>query len=377
MGDIALFVEKASAAQIVNRSFTLSSSANGNVADGGAGEGGNGAQATHTFGFTEGDTGATVGSIEFLYCTTPLPTTTCTTPTGMDASTVVSVGTGGTGSEWTFDAATTNSIRLTRSGGAGLIANAQTLTFGAGSTGSDYIKNPTTDNEEFFVRITTFSDATYTTEADQGTVASAVAQQIDVTAKVQEVLNFSVAGDEDAVDAPGTSCDPLTGSGAVGLGDTDDVLSFSQAYDAHSYFRVSTNANNGTAVTYSGDTLTLVGGSTQIAAASSAGESSSVGSEQFGLAVDNTNGSHTFDTLASTSPYTQGNGTIIDAGTAQFAFDTNSVTAPVEVASSAGVAGDKTIVCDTGAVRYIGNVSTTTSAGIYTTTLTFIATPEY
>lgn len=372
LADIVLFAQHAEAAQIVTRSLALSSSANGNITVGAAGTGGNGAQARHTFTFTEGTAAATIGSIEFQYCTTPLPGTTCTAPTGMDASTVVSIG-GTTTTGWSLgtagNAPTASRIRITRT--ASNITDTQNLIFGTGSTGTDYIKNPTADNEEFFVRITTFSDTAWTTAVDQGTVANSTAQQIDITAKVQETLNFSVGTTATTANA---TCDPLSGS-ALNLGDGDGVLSFQQAYDAHSYFRVSTNANNGTIIYYSGDTLKS--GANDINPIGTTATASTVGTEQFGLAIDDT-GTQTadefnFDSLTASGQYTDGQGTITNGGTASFAFDTASVTAPVQVANS----GASTIVCDTGSVRYLGNISTTTPPGIYTTTITYLATPTY
>lgn len=374
VSDMVLFMQHASAASITSRKLTLSSSANGSITTGAALSGTNGSKTKHTFQFTEGTTTATVGSIEFLYCTTPLPGTTCTAPTGLDASTVVSVG-GTTASGWSLgtggNAPTVSRIRITRT--PGTITDTQNLAFGTGSTGTDYIKNPTLDNEEFFVRITLYSDAAWTTSGDTGTVANSTAQQIDVTAKVQETLNFSVGT---TVTAPnGNACTPFSDSGALDLGDADGVLSFQQAYDDHSYFRLSTNANGGTVIYYSGDTLKS--GSRPITAIGTSATASDVGAEQFGLALDSSDtqsgSGYSFSQLAATAPYGSGNGTITDGGTATFAFDTNSVTTPVQIAQ----ATNSTVTCDTGSVRYIGNISTTTPPGIYTTTISYIAAPTY
>ncbi|HEX9153896.1 MAG TPA: hypothetical protein VF809_03685 [Candidatus Saccharimonadales bacterium] len=368
--DVLVFTPSAAAAQIVTRSLALSSSANGNITVGAAGSGTNGAQTKHTFTFTEGTTAATIGSAEFLYCTTPLPDTACTAPTGLDVTTVTTIG-GTTATGWSLGTNTANRVRVTRT--AGNITDTQNLVFGAGGTGTDYIKNPTTDNEEFFVRISTFSDTAYTTVVDRGTVANSTAEQIEITAKVQETLNLSVGT---TATAAGTTCAALTGS-ALALGDGDGVLSFQQAYDAHSYFRISTNANVGTVVYYSGDTLKY--GANDINAIGGTAAASAVGTEQFGLAIDDTgtqtSDQYTFNSLVASAQYTGGQGTITNGGTATFAFNTASVTTPVQVASTSG--STKTIVCDTGSVRYLGNIATTTVPGIYTSTLSYLATPTY
>jgi hypothetical protein len=362
--DALILMPHASAAQITDRKLTLTSSANGNITTGAALSGTNGAQTRHTFDFTLGTTG-TVGSIELEYCTTPLPGTTCTAPTGLDVSTVSTVG-GTSASGWSLGTLTANRLRITHTPGS--MSGALNFAFGTGSGGgTDYIKNPTTDNTTFFVRITTFSDAAYTTAVDQGTVANATADQIDITAKVQETLNFSVGS---TYTAPTASCVALTNAN-LPLGDpAEGVLDFTQAYDAHSYFRVSTNANGGTVVYYSGDTLK--NGANTITAIGTTATASAPGTQQFGLAVDSADANHSFASLAPTAPYDGGDGTITNGGTAQFAFDTASVTTPDQIAAATG-----TITCDTGSVRYLGNISTTTPPGIYTTTISYLAVPTY
>ncbi len=393
VGDIALFAPQAKAAQITARKLTVSSSANGSIAVGNPGEGGNGQKARYTFAFTIPTTG-NIGSVLFQICTSPLPGTTCTSPTGFTAANATSVNTTGTGFATGFSVDTstnltgspynctgtspgrTNCIAITRTAASVSSGTAVTAVFGGGA--SDYITNPTTDNSTFFVRMTTYATNAFTTAVDQGSVANSTAQQIDITAKVQETLNFSVGS---TVTPPGSSCTAFSDSGALALGDpTEGTLSFQQAYDAHSYFRISTNANGGSVVYYSGDTLKS--GSNSISAAGTTqptpntAVASAVGSSQFGLAVDSsdtqTGNGHSFTSLAATAPYTAGNGTITNGGTALFAFAPSSVATPVAIASASG-----TITCDTGSVRYLGNISTTTPPGIYTTTITYLATPTY
>lgn len=386
--DLLAFMPRAHAAQLTSRKLTLSSSANGSITAGTAGTGTNGSKAKHTFDFTA--SGASIGSMEFLYCTTPLPGTTCTAPTGLDASTVTSIG-GTSATGWSLgtagNAPTANRLRITRTAATFTTVN---LAFGMGGSGTDYIKNPTTDNQAFFVRITTFSDTAYTTTVDSGSVANSTAQQIDITAKVQETLNFSVGSPVSPATppAPGATCAPLTDSGTMALGDADGVLSFSSAFDNHSYFRVSTNAINGTLVYYSGDTLksganTIA--SVGLTAGAGGGTSSTPGTAQFGLALDSSDtvsgSGHSFTDLAANNGsniaghgfnYANGNGTISAGGTAKFQFDVNSLTTPRPIAIASS-----TITCDTGSVRYLGNIATTTPPGIYTTTVTYLVVPQY
>ncbi len=57
----------------------------------------------------------------------------------------------------------------------------------------------------------------------------------------------------------------------------------------------------------------------------------------------------------------------------KFAFNTNSQTIPVEIASQ----DDQVVNCVTGKMRYIANIAATTPAGIYTTKINYIAAPQY
>lgn len=371
--DVLIFLPKASADQITSRKVVISNSANGGLVAG--------QNVTYTFTFTvPGAPGTAVQSMDFQFCSSPLPGTDCNIRTGQSVTgaaisgspsglTGWSLGTSGNAptNSWSNGTSGTGGrVRITRSNATGVgLDTPVTIAFSG-------ITNPTTDNQTFFVRMVTYTDTAWTTSRDTGSVANSTAQQIDITAKVQETLNFSVGT---TPVAPGSSCTAFSDSGALALGDpTDGTLSFSSAYDGHSYFRVSTNANGGTVIYYSGDTLKS--GSNSIAAIGTSAAASAVGTAQFGLGIDSadtqTGNGHSFASLASTAPYNAGNGTITNAGTAQFAFSTASLTTPVQIASASG-----TITCDTGSVRYLGNISTTTPPGIYTTTISYIAVPTY
>ncbi len=419
---------------LVSRSLNLASSAMGNINTDfhgtavNPGEGGNGQKTKHTIKFTMATSGATVGSITIMYCTSPILQNTCTTPTGLDATHVGSVTVaatsgaiaGGANGGFTLDAATTNNllspsanglcknlagnsttdterancVALKRVGGALAETGAPgiSITYGGGS--SDYITNPIVsqannlESYTFYARIQIFGTTSYTTLVDYGGTAASTAQQIDILTKVQEILNFSV-GVLPLLNS-GTACTPLgsqTGgdTGYIEIGDGNSVLSTLQAYQNHSYFRVNSNTVNGTKIYYSGYTLTS--GSNKITAMGTpqpgpptTAASSSPGSKQFGLSIDSSDtqlqggqpAGYSFVDMSATPPYGGGAGTITSGGTATFAFTEASITSPVEVANSTGG-----VACDTGSIRYIANVSTSTPAGIYTTTITYIATGTY
>lgn len=428
---IPLVVPKVSAGLVSERSLKLSSSANGNVSTNSSGtdvcalttfanpQGGCGAKAKHTVTFTMATSGDTVGSIIIMYCDSPILQNSCNTPTGMTAANLTSVTVSVDGTpdgSFTLDTATTDNDALNNiaavdnnghcnidavsfvrencvvinTGSGVTFPGAPEITIEYGGGTSDYIKNPTPDNYSFYARILIFDDTGYSTLGDYGGLAAATAQQVDILAKVQEILNFSVG----VVPTPrvGVACTPFSDANpTLELGDSNSVLSTLQAYVKNSYFRVNTNTVNGTKVFYSG--RTLESGIADInpmpintTPNPDEGTQSIPGSEQFGLAMDQDdtdpdglggqgggeNEGYSFTDMTKSPPYHEGHGTITNLGTAKFVFETASVTSPREIASSASG-----IACDTGSIRYIANVSTSTPAGIYRTTLTFIATGTY
>lgn len=381
--NLASFFGTASAADLTSRSLTLSSSLVGTEAGGSAGDAINGAAATHTFGFTASTGGA--DTIRFDYCTTAIGP--CTAPTGLVLTGGSLDGQSGAASgfgSYTVGNApaggTNNSISI--SGGA-LTAAAATIVFGD-------ITNPTTVGT-FFVRIQTI-DADGPTDIDEGTVASSITAGIEITARVAETLGFSTTGAFTGVGDPGSNCAPVTGSGAITLGDpTENTLSLTQAYDNYSAFRLYTNAAGGVVVQYTGETLTRSAGG-DIDAIGGTAEASAA-EEQFGLAIDdsvggeldvdsasreNMNMQYVTDELdfanagelSFAAEYGGGEGTLTHgSGTALFAFEPNT---PTTIASTLGYTE-----CKTAAVRYIANISPTTTSGTYTTTIVYSAVPTY
>jgi hypothetical protein len=403
---------------LAQRSLSLSSSAVGSISTATPGNGGNGQKAKHTITFNMATTTPTIGSILVMYCTSPVPQASCTTPTGMTAANLTAATvTGLSGTQaFSLDTSTsnasinsaipanlgvcngasatrTNCVAVNRTTNVTEAAGTLTVTVAYGGNASDYITNPTTVNYSFYARVFVFSGAgasSYTTLVDDGGVAASTAQQITITARVQERLDFSVGA---TPTAPSTTCAPFTDSGALNLGDPSNgyTLSTGTTWDTHSYFRVDSNTANGTVIYYSGDTLK--NGSNSITAINSGspstnGTKSTLGTRQFGLAIDSSDtqsgSGYSFTDLAANNntniaaypyDYGGGNGTILGGGgvgEARFQFDTASVTAPKPIAlSSQGIS------CDTGSIRYMANISTNTPAGIYTTTITYIATGTY
>jgi hypothetical protein len=135
---------------------------------------------------------------------------------------------------------------------------------------------------------------------------------------------------------------------------TGDTLGSGSETVAHT-FDVTTNAPSGYLVTVSGATLT--DGAKSIDAIGGSSAASSAGSEQFGIRVTASGGSGT-----ASSPYNHAS---------NYAYD--GVSVPDEVASAA--TGDNTLT--TYSVRYLGNISPTTEAGSYSSTLTYVVTGNF
>lgn len=250
-----------------------------------------------------------------------------------------------------------------------------------------YITNPGAG--AFFVRMNTFDSDTLqdeTTKIDGGvTVANVMNESIHITTKVLETMSFSV-GTENPDNVAGShgTCDPIVTNDQIELGDPSAEFSLSTlvAYDATSYWRLSTNSSGGATVYYSGATLNNTVGDNIDGMTSE--DISHYGTEQFGLAVDATPDTPDAGAPASSllplvaeTGYDEGQGTINEANfndnTAKFNFATTSLTNPVAIASH----DDAGIDCSTGKMRYIANIAANTPAGVYTTKINYIAAPRY
>lgn len=235
-----------------------------------------------------------------------------------------------------------------------------------------------------------------------------------------------------------TPAQAATGANVLALGDqnAESSLSTTATYSTHSYWRLSSNSSAGATVYYSGSTLSNTEGN-QIQAIGPNATAPIRGTPQFGLALANgTQASNAagpyavatsnIETDATKGPFENGadtpsadtlspsfqtdmtagsfsdyhttpqlyplvpetnyqygagvingpaSGTFTGYGTTdtQFAFDPTSQTIPVAIAQEPTTVVD----CVTGKMRYIANIAATTPAGIYTTKVNYIASPQY
>lgn len=328
-------VIQASAAPITGRSVVLSSSA------------GDATGVTYTLTTAAlPTTGAAVKSFEIKFCSSLAGA--CTTPTGFSSasSTLSAQPTGlGAASGWTVNTSVPGSLR---------IVNAANVTNPSGviSVAWSSVHNPTATNTAFYGIVTSYSDATWTTAIDSGSIALSTAGQIQVGLTVGETLTFCTG-----TSITGQNCATAAGS-VVNLG----AGSTTAPATGTSILAASTNGATGYSVTVSGATLTS--GANTITPMTTGGVSS-VGTKQFGL---NLAGANTTPVVGST---VSGTGTGVAAsnyGTNNnFRFNSGDV-----IATAAGSTNANTFT-----VGYIANIDGITPAGSYNTVLTYTATANF
>jgi hypothetical protein len=341
----------ASAAQITSRSLTL-------VAGVSAGGSQFSGVVNHLFAFTLPTTG-NVGSIQFLYCTTA--SGTCTIPPGLSTtSATLASQSGDTG--FTITNTTQGAPYITKS--ATSITGPQAVSYQLNT-----ITNPSTPNQTFYVRISSYAAATLGGGVvDTGTVAASTATQIVLTGTMPESLIF---------------CSGATISTTAGIPDcttaTAGTVSFNQLFSptaaatATSQLAASTNAGSGYNITVNG--LTMASGGNQITAMTNT--ASAVGNSEFGMnLVANSTASSSPAVGINIAPTSNATTLRGQALTGYNSADTWKFNSGDSIANSAdGGAGPTNAQIYT--VSYIVNVPGSQAAGVYTTTLTYVCTATY
>ena len=268
---------------------------------------------------------------------------------------------------------------------------------------SQYITNP--GSGSFFVKINTYDSEDTNDHVAGGshnidggvTVANVMTDSIHITTKVLETMAFSVGTQNpDTQSVQHGSCDAIkTVNGNkldLGNANAESSLETTQAYDVHSYWRLSSNSSGGATVYYSGDTLRNTVGDYIKDMPIKA--HSKPGTEQFGLALVDA-GADVMDTNVATNttypsnwfkpnvaplaielPYAEGVGPISDEDASQnasFAFKESSKSVPEVIARN----NNQVVTCATSKVRYVGNIAADTPAGVYTTKINYLAAPQY
>ncbi len=190
---------------------------------------------------------------------------------------------------------------------------------------------------------TTVASISGVTNAHAGN-SSAYTTKVCATVGSAQTLSFSISGNSIGFGTLSTSAARYANSAGTGS---------SSETEAHT-LTASTNATSGYIITVQGATLKQ--GTATIDAIGATNTASSTGTEQFGLRASVTSGTGTVS-----SPY----------AASGFAYAATSST-PSTVATGSG-SGSSTVF----SVRYLSNISTTTEAGAYSTTLNFVATGQF
>ncbi|HTE57734.1 MAG TPA: hypothetical protein VK694_03235 [Verrucomicrobiae bacterium] len=299
--------------------------------------------AIHKFGFTYNDLSNPVGSVVFEFCSnSPLTALPCTVPTGLDVDNAVLFTQAGlTGFNINGAATTPNKLVINRGPVTPTPANAV----------SEYhfnnITNPDAEGS-YYVRLQTFGSSDGTgTALEEGGVVFVMNDMFDVSAEVPPYLRFCASVTVTAFD-----CSTAT-SFFIDFGE----FSRTQARFASSEMVVATNASFGFSIALAGTTLTSGNNFIPSLAVQAP---SSPGNSQFGLNLRaNTNPSIGAEPVgpgvsAPTPEYNTPN---------QYRF-----TQADNVVTSTTTTDNRKFT-----VSYVANVSAQQSAGIYATTITFIA----
>lgn len=420
MSPVLYLNQTASAAQITNRSLTISSAVP------------NQTNVTYTFSF-EPVSANTIQSMYFESCTTAVGA--CTSPSGLDLQTGTVALTSGFNGVITGLTQNASNSSPACDVTANLCANWNDAT--AQTPGQVHIINvsgvinqsqTTCSNNwncTFFIRMFTYSDTAYTNSEDYGTVASATTQTFTVNATVEEQLSFcvgSVTGDSATVETISyamPNCTTLSGTslslGTLGTGETTiSPVAAGQPLNGdnnNGVVELNTNASNGTAIYYNAiqQSGTNHLGSLRVAGANcsagntftdqcinSIGPSAAFitpGTENFGMTgtgincynvpagVYTCNGSthnlvlesnyecNAVDASNSYSSFDAG-GQIAVQSTCKYAWDEN--------ANNDLFASSPTVVAGEAAtVEFAATPEITTPTGSYTALVSFVAVPEY
>lgn len=289
-------------------------------------------------------TPADVGSVDMLFCLDPIPYMPCVSPPGLDVSgATLSNQTGETGFDITTQ--TANHIVLSRSPTLPSATGLSSYTF-------SNIKNPTT-TDGFAVRLTTH----YATDAsdpqiDVGSVRGQMTNSIEIQTQVPPMLIFCMA---EVVDE---GCAQTNDNYYTDMGN----LSADSTLTAQSQMAVGTNASGGFAITANGSPPAA---GTNVISAPKVPTTSAKGTNQFGINL-----------VANNEPIVGGD----PEGTWANALPSPDYSVPNKykyidgdtVAFSPNVSLMKKFT-----VSYILNSSPNLRAGVYSTTITFIASGRF
>jgi hypothetical protein len=395
-----LLTSGASGAQLDNRSIDLSAT---QTSEGSGRDGGDafGQDVTYSVSFELGSTHTNIEGIVVDFCSnSPITGLACTAPTGFNtnfAGLALANQVGISGFAIDTTNSTANRVILTSATGNNLAA-AATVSFDLGSTGaSDGITNPTVPGS-FYGRILTYTTDTvaqaYTSVSpgaflDDGGIAMSVANELTITARVQEVLEFCIGTDADSTlaNADTDSCSLVAGTDLdLGVVDSNSIAKTSTIdvpNDGVALIR--TNALNGAVVYYKAE-QNAGSGQLKIAGATCSGVSLAdacfnstgttqtaivAGTELFGMTLRdlNTTSGGATTALSCNADY-DGDGSCGTGAVTGYAWDDSG--SFDTIASASGPVDDEKV-----SIEFAATASPTTPTGLYTVTANFVATSTF
>lgn len=301
------------------------------------------ASANYKISFTIPTTGV-VGSVKLLFCSNdPIELDSCTVPGGLDVSGATLVLQNGL-IDMSVQSSTSNSMVLTRP--PTVVVAPLTVVFSLRG-----VVNPSSIGS-YYLRVSTYTSTDASgSSVDFGGLAFPIVNSLSLSTRVPPYLTFC-----SGVTIAAFDCSQATGD-YLKLGNVSAATSSS----ASSQFMVATNAGNGYNVQVSGTTLTS--GNNTIPALA-VPDVSRPGSSQFGINLRaNT------DPAVGADPVGPGQGTVLAPYSTPDHFVYKSSDS---IAGSPNAEDYRKFT-----VSYLVNVSTGQAAGVYSSTITYVCTPNF
>lgn len=287
-----------------------------------------------------------VGSVDMLFCVDPIPYHACVSPPGLDVSGAVLIDQSGeTG--YTVQSRSGNHIVLSRPPslpGTNLVPSSYKI---------DNISNPTNTNQSFSIRLSTYASTDATgPQIDFGSVKGQVLDGLIIQTQVPPMLIFCVA-EQVSENCSGTNDNYYTDMGEL---DAESTLT------AQSQMAVGTNASGGFSITANGFPMSA---GTNVIDSPTIPTESKKGTNQFGINL-----------VANDAPVVGGNpeGEWANAVAAIDYSQPNryKYVSGDEIAFSPNVSLMRKFT-----VSYVLNSSEDLRAGIYSTTINYIASGRF
>jgi hypothetical protein len=291
-------------------------------------------------------TPAAIGSLDLLFCESPIPDDPCVPPAGLDASAaVLSAQTGEQG--FSILSKSPNHIILTRP---------PSMITASGSQSSytfDTIKNPSSTGKAFAIRMKSLTTQDGTgPQVDFGSVRGQATEAISIETQVPPMLIFCVAQTVEE-NCTGTDDTHYTNMG---------TLSADETLTAQSQMAVGTNASAGFAITVNG---TSMAAGTTVINSPKAPTESKPGTDQFGINL-----------VANDAPLV-GKDPEGEWANAQPTADYGQINKYKYAQGDVIASSPNVSLMKKFTVSYIVNSNPNLRAGVYTTTINYIASGRF